>query len=209
MPELKPPSAEEISRETILTALVEVADSGAAAKVKTLEDLNNFVIEKDVESIFGRAVSYLGHEDVWFGTLIKGASYGQDRQVSVNYQHAPALEGRRALHVHAQEASEPSFGLLLPFAADGGLDTSRTISASSFIEHGKVFSFVPERIMEETKKRHIEMGYAVDINPPDETEAAKIAQSIAFVTEMSAATLVSLLELEDVSQQQISSAASS
>ena len=209
-PELRPPGAGEESREVIISGLVDVADSGAVSKVKSLEDLNRFIIEGDIEGIFGKAVNYLGRQDVWFGTLIRGASYGQDRQVSVTYQHAPALDGRRALHAYAQEAGESSFGLLLPFSPDGGLDTTRTISASSFIEKDKVFSFVPKEAIRETNKKHQEMGFTDElINPPNEAEAAEIAQNIVLVTEMAAATLVSLLDLEDVSAPQVQSGSTS
>src|SRR5665213_925423 len=138
MSELMPPQAEELSREVIISRLVAIADSGA--QPESLQELNDFVLTSNVMETFSRTIFKLGTQDTWFGDLIKGARAGQDRVVSANFQAPPLLNGGSVLHVHALEGSEPSFGVVLPFDETGALDTSRIISASSFLTSHKVSS---------------------------------------------------------------------
>lgn len=195
MSELRPYKPEAQSREAVIAGLVAIADAGRHPR--SLEELKDFAADTDVRGAFLAAVSRLGHNDTWFGTLIRGARAGQDRFVSANFQTPPALNGASMLHVYAYEGQDPSFGVLLPFDETGELDTSRPISASSFMSAGKTFAFLPEEWVEESQKPD-SLFTKTELSA---AEVAETASQIALITEMAAATLVTLLELEDVSAE--------
>lgn len=188
-PEKTPLQAEtELSREAIIASLREVADSGE--QPRSLVELDAFIADQQVRDRFATAIVRLGYvPEPRLGEIHKGKRNGAGLTLHARYWEPPVLEGGSFLHVHGYESTEPSFGLVLPFDSEGQLDTERLISASISRIGAQNYSFVPEqpRAIEEEFPR----------KPMTEEETAQAAQSIAYVTQLSAAALVTLLELED------------
>lgn len=192
---LLPAEKQELSRERAIYRLRLIAN--ANPDVFSRGDLVDFVNEYKVLQGFKDAISVLGEEDGWLHTIHRGSPKAPGRQVNATFQNPPALRGGSFLHVWELETTEevtdesgesgeprrvlnhqPAYGTMLSFDADGNLDFSRGVGATSFLNPGVLFTF----------KEGV----------PCEDEPETAAQ-IAFVVAMGAAGLVAKLEAEDIS----------
>lgn len=190
--ESKPSVEFEVSREVMLANLITIADSEHSPT--SLEELDVFVINYGVMRAFEGTINGIGEEHTWFGQLLTGTNTLNGRFVSATFLKSQRREGFSHLHVYAREGQHPSFGVVLPFNPDGSLDKDRSISASSFLTDHQVSAFIPKEHIESTRDYE-----KLAIKPLTELEPTRAAKVIGEVIQMAAATLVSLLELEDVS----------